>query len=406
MGPETAGGPLHDIVNELIAEFQGLHPNVTIIHEALPTADLRTKLTVEFAADNPPDVSWAPLSFAREFMRGDMIIDWRPVYEDPRHRDFFNRYFSQALLNFADYGDGRLMMAPREASIDALFYNRELFAQHGWQPPKTFDDLLNIAREAREVGIHAMVTGGRDLRFAWMASALLARTGGLENAYALTRGDAMTEWNNPNYGFPQAMQKFKEMVDAEVFPPGTLGLSTSEADQLFVDGKVAMYYEGQWKPGGFENIGGREFIDKLGRVPFPAMPDMPMGDPDVNVGGSIVGFIVANNLGEAKTQASIEWVKLMTGPDFWIPAIESGGGLPAGNFDYDVTKVPRILNELHETFLNTTKFLPSMDTLAAPVIDMAIKQTAMPGILSGALTVEQAIEVVQDAAEEFARTVQ
>ena len=73
----------------------------------------------------------------------------------------------------------------------------------------------------------------------WMASALLVRAIGIEKATELAMGDAITKWNDPEYGFPQAMEKFKELVDAEAFPPGTVGLSATEADQMFARGEAA-----------------------------------------------------------------------------------------------------------------------------------------------------------------------
>jgi len=407
MSPATAGGQSqqYEILNNLIAKFQEEHPGVTIIHDALPTADLRTKLTVEMASGNPPHCSWSPLNYAREFMRDNAIIDWRPVYEDPKHKEF-KEWFDEKVLEFSAYKDGRLMMAPYEASIDGLFYNSEIFEKYGWEPPKTFDDLIDLAAKCREQGIYAIVTGGKDMRFAWMAAALMARAAGVENLKQLALGDALTKWNDPQYGFPQAMQKFKQLVDAGAFPPGTVGLSADEADRMFVRGEVAMYYEGQWKPGNWLALGGEEFLDKVKRVNFPAMPDMPNGDPNVCVGGTIVGTIAASQKPQDEIDMTIEWVKVVSSPAYYVAGMEAGANLYAGKTAYDRNKPPRITNDLYDAFQAAGGYIPSMDTLAPPAIDLDIKQTAMPGILSGELTVEEAIAEVQKAAEEYAKSLE
>ena len=70
MTPWTAGAAAYDQIEALMETYKTEHPNLTIVHDALPTADARTKLTVEMAAGNPPDVSWCPLSYAREFIKG------------------------------------------------------------------------------------------------------------------------------------------------------------------------------------------------------------------------------------------------------------------------------------------------------------------------------------------------
>ncbi|MBM7583432.1 raffinose/stachyose/melibiose transport system substrate-binding protein [Caldicoprobacter guelmensis] len=403
MSATTAGSPQYDILHGLIEKFQKEHPNIKIVHDALPSAELRTKITVEMAADNPPHASWCPLSYAREFMKDNKIIDWRPVFEDPKHKEF-KQWFDQKTFEAVTYKDGRIMMAPYEASVDALFYNSELFEKYGWEPPKTFDDLIELAKKCREKGIYALVTGGKDIRFAWLASALLVRVIGVEKAKALGYGNAMTKWNDPEYGFPQAMKKFKELVDAEAFPPGVLGMTVNEADQMFARGEAAMYYEGQWKVGNFIAVGGDEFIKKVKRVNFPIMTDMPNGDPEACVGGILVGTIVSSNKPQEEIEAAIEWAKAISSPEYYGPAMETGTNLYAGKINYDRTKPPAVINELYDAFQKTPRFIPSMDAMAPPPIDLAIKKTAMPGIVSGELTVEEAIAEVQKVAEEYVKS--
>ncbi len=398
MSADTAGSVSYEVQAKVLEQFEADNPNIKVVLDSQPSKELRTKITVEFAAGNPPDASWCILSYAREFMKDDLILDWRTVYDDPRHEEI-KSWFTDALINYSDFGDGRLMMMPSEMSMDALFCNSEIFEKYGWDYPETFDDFVQLAKDCREEGLYATVTGGKDIRFAWVASAYLVRSGGLENANALALGDAMTSWNDPQYGFPLAMEKFAEFCEAGGYPEGTLGFSSTDADQFFVDGKAATYFEGAWKPGNWINMGGEEFLDKLVRVPFPTISEN--GDADVNVGGAIVGQIIAANIGEEKTQAAIELLKALQGPDFWIEVVEGGGQIPAGSFDFDINKLPAITRTLYEEFQVTSAFIPSMDAFAPPAVDLAIKKTAMPGILSGELTVEEAIAEVNAAAEEY-----
>ena len=43
-----------------------------------------------------------------------------------------------------------------------------------------------------------------------------------------------------------------------------------------------------------------------------------------------------------------------------------------------------------------------MDCIAPPAVDLAIKQTAFPGIITGEYNAEQAVDEVQKAAEDYA----
>ncbi len=400
MTPWTAGSAAYDQIEALLASWVEKHPNVTIVHDALPTADVRTKLTVEMAAGNPPDVSWSPLSYAREFIKDNKIIDWSGVFKDPRYPEF-KQWFSETSLNFATTLDGKIMLAPQEGSIDGLYYNKDLFAQYGWKVPTTFDELLALVPQTKAQGIATLVTGGKDGRFAWMASALLARAAGLKNFTALTLGDNKTSWDDPAFGFVTMMTKFKELVDAGAFPNGVLGMSATEADQLFARGESAMYYEGAWKPGNFNTAGGPEFLAKLGRVDFPVMTDCPDGDANVRVGGNITGFFVAAGLSEEKQDLCIQLARDICSPEFNTPIMEKGGFVYAGKTDYDASKVSSVMNELIQAYRTAPAYIPSMDTIAPPAVDLAIKRTAMPGLITGEYDVNAAVAEVQKAAVDY-----
>ena len=56
----TQGSVVQEEIENLIAKFEEEHPGVVIEHDALSTADLRTKLTVQAASGDMPDVSWCP----------------------------------------------------------------------------------------------------------------------------------------------------------------------------------------------------------------------------------------------------------------------------------------------------------------------------------------------------------
>lgn len=407
MLPTLPGDAAYDILKEKALAFEKANPNVKIIIDSQPSAQLRTKLTVEMAANNPPSVSWCPLNYSREFMKDNKIVDLRPIYNDPKNPEF-KQWYSDTALAGSTYSDGRIMAVPHEASMDGLFYNKELFDKFGWELPKSFDDLLVLAKKAREKGIYLMVTGGKDMRFAWFASALLVRTTGVDKANQLALGPSLDKWSDPAFGFPQAMQKFSDLVKAQAYPPGVLGFSANEADQFFARGEAAMYYEGAWKPGNWASVGGDEFIRKVRRMDLPPMTDMPGATPGINVGGTIVGYIIAANQTPEEIENCVKWIKVVVDPGFWKEVVTKVGRmqyLPAGRIgNFDWSPYPVVNKELYDAFQKAKGFAPSMDTWAPPAVDLAIKKTAMPGIVSGEFTVDRAASEVQKAAEEYLKT--
>jgi len=395
----TQGSVAQDNIAELIADFEKEHPNVKIEHDALSTGDLRTKLTVQAASGDMPDVSWCPQSYAREFIKDGLIIDWADIVEEDPD---WHQWFADPVLEALTETDGKILLAPLEASIDGLYYNKAMFDEHGWTAPKTWDEFMALIPQIKEAGITPLVTGGKDSRFAWMASAFLVRSGGLDNFRSLCYGDDLTNWNDESTGFPTAVAKFKEMVDAGAFPNGVMGMSATEADQMFANEEAAMYYEGAWKVGNFESAGGPEFLEKLDRLDWPVMTDCADGNPDTRVGGCFIGVMVKAGNDAEKEKLCVELAKAICSPDFGIPLMEEGGQVYPGVAEYDRTTCSEIMNKMIEAFHAADSYIPSMDGIAPPAVDLAIKQTAFPGIITGELDVQQAVDEVQKAAEDYA----
>ena len=405
MSMETPGNPNHEIMMAMIEQFMADNPDVIVEADLMPSAELRTKITVEMAAGNPPEIGSIIPSYAWEFMRGDLIEDWRPIMAN--HPEFEQMIPLSVILDM-EYEDGRIMSMPFEASMDALYINKEIFDANGWALPETFDDLLDLCAKARQAGIHLMVTGGRDIRFAWLATVMLSRTGGYEAIGRLTRGDAQDQWSNPEFGFPSMLEHFAQLVAAEIYPPDVLAFSGLDADQFFARGEAAMYYEGAWKPQNFVTAGGTEFTDKLIRIDYPAFPNgYPGGDPDVRVGGSTWGLMIPVGHSPEIFDACIRFAKAHLNPEVNAKMMETGGRIFAGaaNTTWDSTKTMPIFNQCVEAFETATRTVLPLDALVAPAIDLAIKQTVMPGIVAGEMTVQQAVDFVQMTAEEHLRAI-
>lgn len=395
----TQGSVAQDNIEELIEKFEEEHPNVTVEHDALSTGDLRTKLTVQAASGDMPDVSWCPQSYAREFAKDGLIIDWAQIMEEDPD---WHEWFADPVIEALTEPDGKILLAPLEASIDGLYYNKAMFDEHGWKAPETWDEFMKLIPQIKEEGITPLVTGGKESRFAWMASALLVRSTGLDNFKSLCYGEDLTNWNKEETGFPEAVSKFKEMVDAGAFPNGVMGMSATEADQMFANEEAAMYYEGAWKVGNFESAGGAEFLEKLDRLDWPAMTDCTEGDPNTRVGGCFIGVMVKAGNDAEKEKLCIELAKDICSPDFGIPLMEEGGQVYPGTAEYDKSTCSDVMNKMIEAFHSAESYIPSMDGIAPPAVDLAIKQTAFPGIITGELDVQQAVDEVQKAAEDYA----
>lgn len=183
--------------------------------DAESTGDLRTKLTVQAASGELPDISWCPQSYSREFEKDGLIIDWKTVIEqDPE----WKAQYSDAVWEGLTEQNGAITLAPLEAAIDSLYYNAEMFEENGWEAPETWDDFMALIPK-----IKTIVIAGSGIMGASFAQ-IFAR-----NGYEVVLYDISSE----------ALRRAKELIrinlDAQV---EANSFSKEEAEGIF--GRIQM----------------------------------------------------------------------------------------------------------------------------------------------------------------------
>lgn len=138
-------------LQELIAAFEAEHPGITVRAQYIPTGDaLIQKLVASIQSGTPPDISWVHADFlgrlaeARAIYPMSHFIEGPDGLSDEALADIF-----PDLLQAATWRD-TLYAMPMEATLLALFYNRDLFRRAGLdpdRPPQTWDELRAYTRQ-------------------------------------------------------------------------------------------------------------------------------------------------------------------------------------------------------------------------------------------------------------------
>lgn len=394
----SEGSDSYQLYQDAIKKFNENNDKFEIVSDT--PSDLGTKLLVEYSAGTGPAISWSLTAQAKKLTDSKLIVNWSDIYGKDYGKNF-TTWFTEQVRSYSDFGDGTLMMLPNEASVDGLFYNKTLFEKHGWKLPETFDDLIKLAEEVQKEGYYLLSAGGAENRWAWLMSQLMVRTGGIDSYNHLTYGEGLKDWADPQYGYPQALEKFKQLVDAGAYYPGTVGMMVNEADTLFCTEKVVMYYEGSWKPGNWKNIVGEEWLNEnVGVMSFPAMPDMEKGDPEAIIGGTLNGWIINESLSEGEKQACCEFLESIVSPEFYKGIIESGSMLYTGKVDYDREKAPKATNMLYDRFQSGVKMAPSMDCVMDQAMLDAVVNSVPSALINDSMSVEEAVKVVAQIGQE------
>jgi raffinose/stachyose/melibiose transport system substrate-binding protein len=190
-----------------------------------------------------PDVVTTPgPSFAVELAKAGKLVALDQIATEQGWSDSFVPW---AL----DLGkvDGKLYSIPNEVETLVLYYNKTLFEEKGWTPPKTIDEMMTLAQTIQDDGIIPFAHANQEWRPAneWFVGELLNHGAGPQMVYDALTGKA--KWTDP--AFVDAITKLDEMQKNDWFMGGLDRYYTTtfnEANSIFANGEAAMKIEGTW----------------------------------------------------------------------------------------------------------------------------------------------------------------
>jgi multiple sugar transport system substrate-binding protein len=157
--------------------------------------------------------------------------------------------FMAANLESTTY-KGKYYGIPWFAETRVLFYNKDIFAAVGVEPPKTHDELIEVAKKivaknGKGSAISLAGTNAWDLIHNW--AIILWGNGG-----SLISADNKQAVFNTDAGV-KAMKWYVDLVKNGYASEACAGYNQPEADAAFINGNVAMCYMGPWNIANIKN---------------------------------------------------------------------------------------------------------------------------------------------------------
>src|SRR3712207_4768077 len=152
---------------------------------------MRTVLQTQLRAEEGPDVfNWGSgPSFGGALAEAGLLYDLTDAYEE---HDWQVYDFAKERVTV----DGKVYGIPGEMETIGIFYNADLFAEQGIEPPQNLDDLVQASETLREAGITPMAVGDKE---GWegghLLSMALSSMVGSEGMEALLAGEQ--SWESP-----------------------------------------------------------------------------------------------------------------------------------------------------------------------------------------------------------------
>lgn len=289
------------IVDDQIAKFKEKYPNIDVQIETI-VGDYMQKLQTELASNTAPDIFYLDSMPAPQLMSSGVL---EPLDDYIKKYNVDVNDFEPALLSAFQW-EGKTYGLPKDFNTLALFYNKDMFKAAGInEPPKTWEELRDVAKKLTKDGVKGLVLSADLARF----DAFINQNGG--SVYQ----DGKVTLNLPENA--QALDFYVGLITKDKVADTPQNMGEGWNGDAFAAKKAAMAIEGGWM------------------IPFlkEKAPDLNYGIAELPAGKqkSTMAFTVAyvmNKNSKHKDEA-FKLIEFLTGKEGQQFVVDSGLALPS-----------------------------------------------------------------------------
>lgn len=148
-------------------------------------------------------------------------------------------------------GSGSWYGIPNYGEFTLVYYNKDLFAEHGLEIPTTYDEFIAVLDAFVDAGVTPLAEAGAEypLQHLLYQFALLKADRDWINAYQTYTADV--DFHDEAWTF--AADQLQEFADKGYFSKDVSGVKTEDAGTAFISGEYPMFFSGSWWYGRFKN---------------------------------------------------------------------------------------------------------------------------------------------------------
>jgi len=267
----AAKHPATEAIREMAPEFTQL-TGIKLEWSFAPQGQLQTKHFMEYSAKTRRfDVLMVDSFWISEYTKKGVISALNPFIENntltPGWYDYED--IIPAYRNGLGMVNGKIYGIPFAGATRIVGYRKDLFDKYGLQPPKSLQEMLEIARFFKDEvpGVYGMAMRGKEgIQFASAWLQLIYQFGGgfIDQRSLKVTADS-----------PETIRSLEYFINLlRTAPPGVENFSVEESASAFSTGKTALWYDGTpvvyW-------IEDPEKSEVAGKVRYIAPPPGPEG---------------------------------------------------------------------------------------------------------------------------------
>ncbi|MFZ0544473.1 MAG: extracellular solute-binding protein [Candidatus Promineifilaceae bacterium] len=371
-----------DLIRDQIAIFEEAHPNITIEFSAYGFDDMNNTLRLALDGGVAPDVAYASPgpSYGGAYAEAGHLVDLLPAAEKYGWAD----HFAESVIAYynPDYPNSLYQM-PFDLVTVGVYYNTEIYANLGLEPPTTLQEFEDQLATIKEAGITPISVGALDgwpLGHIW--DQLVHTSVPYDFIEGLEAEDPSSSYDDPR--IVQAAETVNSWNEMGYFQDNVLATSYADGNNLFINGDAAINIGGTWNNGTFATQPDFE-------VGFFALPQV---DPslDWHMGGFSPNNAWMVPVYSEHQDEALAFVDFML-QEGVATAKWNAGDIPAYQFDVVPDPTVPLQADVYNAMQNaaTGTYLGN----SSPEVAQAIWDN-LQAMLAGDLTPEEAMGAIQE----------
>lgn len=243
-----------------VENFEAMNPDVRLNLELLPWDQVYQEVQSRIAAGNAPDI--LNMDVCDVFVRQGLLMPVTEYCQPELFDDFYPQFVDRSQV------DGDVWAVPDLVSATALFYNADILAGAGVNPPTTWAELESAAQAIYDRYGGEIYPLGMDLSADNGQASFACYTWGNGGGFV----DAENNWSINAPANAEAVSFALSLVQKGYTNPDPMNSSPSELAELFGAGKLAMVAARSEMPiylmsqGKHINLGSTGFPSKTGET--------------------------------------------------------------------------------------------------------------------------------------------
>jgi raffinose/stachyose/melibiose transport system substrate-binding protein len=224
--------------NKIFDVYEKANPGVTVEFEAFQNTEYNQILTTGLAGSDGPDI---PMVRAYGQLQPNIVAgQLEPIDGKVKGLD---KIAPSVLAGAVGKDDGKTYAVPLATQTLQMFYNKDLFKEHGLSAPKTWKEFTELNETLLEKGVTPMALGAKDDWILPIFSDIIGagRYGG--SAFEEKVLDGSTNFEDPDY--VASLQLVADMK--KYLTPDVVGVSYTDSQIQFTSGQAAQFPGGSFE---------------------------------------------------------------------------------------------------------------------------------------------------------------